>query len=180
MHQMYALRARKTGNSDLAELFKLAEQPDVISFAGGFPDPSWFLDEIEEIGREIFRDKKGMALQYGPVPGMSNLREYVAQRMASRSMGVAAENILIISGALQGLDLACRVFVDPGDTVVVEAPTYLGAISTIESYEACIASVPCDENGLNVDELETFLKTTPQKPKFITPFPLFKTRRGGC
>lgn len=154
MHYLFALRAQNTTNSDLAELFKLAEQPDVISFAGGFPDPDWFIEEIEEISMEILKNYKNVALQYSPVAGLSNIRDYIAERMSSQNMNIQLSNVLVTSGSLQGLDLVCKIFLDPGDYVIIEAPTYLGAISTFESYEANIVPISCDEDGIKVDELE--------------------------
>ncbi len=178
MEEMFALRAKQTGNSDLAELFKLSERPDVISFAGGFPDPQWFLPEVEEIGLEILRDKRDVALQYSPVPGLTRVREFIARRMDKQGMPARTENIMITSGSLQGLDLICKVFLDPGDLVVVEAPTYLGAISVLDSYEAEIVSIPCDSEGLMVDKLEEYLAGTAVKPKFVYTIPTFQNPSG--
>lgn len=174
---MLAARARKSQSSDLAELFKLSERSDVISFAGGFPHPSWFLEEIQEIGAEILLHKRDLALQYGPVPGLSDFREFVAGRMTKQGMPARMENILITSGALQGLDLVCKIYVDPGDLVLVESPTYLGAIATLRSYEAEIAEVPCDDSGLMVEELDKILAVS-KKPKFIYTIPTFQNPSG--
>lgn len=178
MHYLFALRAQNTTNSDLAELFKLAEQPDVISFAGGFPDPDWFIEEIEEISMEILKNYKNVALQYSPVAGLSNIRDYIAERMSSQNMNIQLSNVLVTSGSLQGLDLVCKIFLDPGDYVIIEAPTYLGAISTFESYEANIVPISCDEDGIKVDELEEFLENTKVKPKFIYVIPTFQNPSG--
>jgi len=178
MEEMYSSRLRKANKSDLAELFKLAEQPEVISFAGGFPDPRWFLDEVEEVSRDILRHKRDIALQYGPVPGLTIVREFIAHRMTEQGMPVDIRNILLTSGSLQGLDLICRVFLDPGDTVIVEAPTYLGAISTFESYEVNIVSISCDNQGLMVDELEKYLDNAYVKPKLIYVIPTFQNPSG--
>lgn len=178
MEKLYSRRARKACKSDLAELFKLAERPDVISFAGGFPDPAWFLEEIEEIAVDILRHRRHTALQYGPVPGLTTTREFIARRMTGQGMPTQVENVLITSGSLQGLDLVCKIFVDPGDTVIVESPTYLGAISTFESYEANIVAIPCDQNGLIVDRLEEFLYNSGQKPKLVYTIPTFQNPSG--
>ncbi|MDK2984628.1 MAG: 2-aminoadipate transaminase [Clostridia bacterium] len=178
MENLYALRAQKATNSELTELFRMSGQPDVISFAGGLPDPAWFQEEIDDVASEILKNHRKTALQYGPVPGITFVREFIAERMTKQNMSSKTENILITSGALQGLDLVCKVFVDPGDLVLVEAPTYLGAISTIESYEAEVDSIACDEDGLKVDELEEFLKNTSQKPKFIYVIPTFQNPSG--
>ncbi|MFZ7102815.1 MAG: PLP-dependent aminotransferase family protein [Peptococcaceae bacterium] len=178
MQNLFALRAKNTTNSDLAELFKLAEQPDVISFAGGFPDPDWFLDDIEEISTEIIKHQRSVALQYSPVAGFSNFRTYLADRMVSQDVNVNLENILVTSGSLQGIDLISKIFLDPGDYVVIEAPTYLGAISTFESYEANVIPISCDENGIIMEDLESFLKHAKVKPKFIYVIPTFQNPSG--
>src|SRR5690554_4687882 len=113
----FAYRAKKTENSDLTELFKLAEQPDVISFAGGFPDPEWFLEDINEITLNILKNNRDIALQYSPVAGFTSVREFIAERMTQQKMAAQVNNILITSGSLQGLDLLCKIFLDPGDSV---------------------------------------------------------------
>ncbi|MGI6226753.1 MAG: PLP-dependent aminotransferase family protein [Peptococcales bacterium] len=177
-NNLFALRARANVNTDLAELFKLAEQPEVISFAGGFPNPEWFIDDIEEITQYVIKHHKDVALQYSPVAGLSNVREYIAERMSSQNMECQAENILISSGSLQGLDLLCKIYLDPGDYVVVEAPTYLGAISTFESYEANVIAIPCDNEGIIINELEEVLINTKVKPKFIYVIPTFQNPSG--
>lgn len=174
----FALRAKKTENSDLTELFKLAEQPDVISFAGGFPDPEWFLEDINEITLNILKNNRDTALQYSPVAGFTSVREFIAQRMTQQKMAARVNNIMITSGSLQGLDLLCRIFLDPGDSVVIEAPTYLGAISTFETYEANLITIPCDQHGLDVDALEEHLKTSSVKPKFLYVIPTFQNPSG--
>ncbi|MFZ5943550.1 MAG: PLP-dependent aminotransferase family protein [Bacillota bacterium] len=178
MHNLFAFRAKNTTNSDLAELFKLAERPEVISFAGGFPDPDWFIEEINEISAGILRSQKSVALQYSPVAGLSSIREYVAERMEMQGAKSELENILITSGSLQGLDLLCKIFLDPGDHVLIEAPTYLGAISTFETYEANIVPIRCDDNGIIIEEMEEFLKMTKIKPKFIYVIPTFQNPTG--
>lgn len=149
----------------------------MISFAGGFPHPSWFLPEVEEITAEILHSKRSVALQYGPVPGLTDFREFVAERMTGQGMPAAAENILITSGALQGLDLVCKVLLDAGDLVMVESPTYLGALATLNNYEAEIADVPCDESGLIPEALEAMLAGG-KRPKFIYTIPTFQNPSG--
>jgi len=177
-NDLFALRVKANTNTDLAELFKLAEQPDVISFAGGFPDPDWFLEDIDEITLQILKNNKNIALQYSPVAGLSNLREFIAERMQKQNMAVEPAEVLVSSGSLQGLDLLCKIFLDPGDVVLVEAPTYLGAISTLESYEVKVAAIPCDEQGMDIEKLEEFLQNAPQKPKFIYVIPTFQNPSG--
>ncbi|KJS83398.1 MAG: hypothetical protein JM58_12850 [Peptococcaceae bacterium BICA1-8] len=177
-NNLLALRAKGTPNMDLADLFKLAEQPDVISFAGGFPDPDWFIEEIEEITMDVLRNYKDIALQYSPVAGLSTLRKYISERMRKQNMNINPSNVLISSGSLQGLDLLCKIFLDPDDYVIIEAPTYLGAISTFESYEANTVAIPCDEHGIIIEQLDEFLQNTKIKPKFIYVIPTFQNPSG--
>jgi len=174
-------RARALERSELAALFALAERPEVISFAGGFPDPEWFLPEFREISERIMRDSLGTALQYGPTPGLTPLREFMAERCTGQGIRCRPEDILITSGALQGLDLVCKVFLEKGDIVVMEHPTYIGAIQTISAYEARMLDVPVDENGLDVDALEELLGRLArqgERPKFIYTVPSFQNPSG--
>ncbi len=179
MHYAFAARARRPQRSELAALFALAEDPDVISFAGGFPDPEWFLPETTEIAERIMRDNSAAALQYGPTPGFSALREFMADRLTRQGMRCQSGEILITSGSLQALDLVCRAFLDPGDLVVTEAPTYLGALQTFAAYEIEVRGVPIDEAGLRLDLLEDVLESARGRlPKFIYTVPSFQNPSG--
>jgi DNA-binding transcriptional MocR family regulator len=164
--------------SELAALFKLTEEPGVISFAGGFPDPDWFLDEVREITREIMDEKKGLALSYGPTPGLTSLRDFLAERLGDQGIRTRGSEVLITSGALQGLDIVCKIFLEPGDLVIVEAPTYLGAIQTLESYEAQLVPIPIDDNGMQTGLLDEALARCPRSPKFIYTIPSFQNPSG--
>ena len=181
MERLYSQRGQRLKRSELAEIFKLAENPDVISFAGGFPDPDWFLDEIAEIGAKVLCDRKGEALQYGPVPGLTEMRTFLAARSRKRNMAIDVPNIILTNGSLQGLDLLCRLFLEPNDTVLVETPTYVGAIQTFENNEAEVIHAPCDEEGLKIEALGALLdqlKATNRLPKFIYLIPTFQNPSG--
>jgi len=185
MQSTFASRARKVQRSELAALFALAEEPAVISFAGGFPDPEWFLPEIIDISEEIMRTNRGVALQYGPTPGFTALREFMAARLTRQGMKCSAADVLITSGSLQGLDLVCKVFLEPGDVVLTEAPTYIGALQTFAGYEVDIVSVPVDAEGMRIDELESLLadvragkRAGGRMPKFIYTIPSFQNPSG--
>lgn len=174
-------RARAAQRSELAALFALAERPDVISFAGGFPDPEWFLPEFREIAGRVVRDNLGAALQYGPTPGLTPLREFMAERSLRQGVKATPADILITSGSLQGLDLVCKVFLDAGDIVIVEHPTYIGAIQTISAYEARMVDVPGDDDGPDLEALETVLRDLGRKgdrPRFIYVVPSFQNPTG--
>jgi 2-aminoadipate transaminase len=185
MNSTFALRARKIQRSELAALFALAEEPGVISFAGGFPDPEWFLPEVVEISHEIMSANRGVALQYGPTPGFTALREFMAARLAGQGIKCDPADVLITSGSLQGLDLVCKIFLEPGDVVLTEAPTYIGALQTFASYEAEIVSVPMDFDGMITSELEPLLvdvragrRAGGRMPKFIYTIPSFQNPSG--
>ncbi|MCL6581534.1 MAG: PLP-dependent aminotransferase family protein [Firmicutes bacterium] len=178
---LFSGRARAVQRSELAALFALAERPDVISFAGGFPDPAWFLPECEEVAARLLREARGSALQYGPTPGLTAFREYVAERCRRQGMEVAPAEVVVTSGALQGLDLVAKVFLEPGDPVVVECPTYLGAIQTLSTYEARLVEVPGDEVGLvpeALDETLRDLERSGRPAKFVYVVPSFQNPTG--
>jgi 2-aminoadipate transaminase len=175
---LFSSRARKMQRSELAALFKLTEEPGVISFAGGFPDPDWFLDEIGEITRQVMDEQKGIALSYGPTPGLTALRDYLAERLGREGIRTRGSEVLITSGALQGLDIVCKIFLEPGDLVIVEAPTYLGAIQTLESYEAQLVPLPIDANGMQTGLLDETLQRCSKPPKFIYTIPSFQNPSG--
>lgn len=185
MQHTFAARAQKLQRSELAALFALAEKADVISFAGGFPDPEWFLPEVTEISDRIMRNDRGVALQYGPTPGFTALREFLAERLGGQGMKCSPMDVLITSGSLQGLDLVCKTFLEPGDIVLAEAPTYIGALQTFASYEAEIVGVPTDHAGMRIDSLESVLDETQKTesrarlmPKFIYTIPSFQNPSG--
>jgi 2-aminoadipate transaminase len=181
LSNIYSSRAQKMRRSELAELFALAERPDVISFAGGFPDPDWFLPEIDEVAIQVMRDSRALALQYGPTPGMSTCREFVAERLAKKGVKGTGANTLITSGALQGVEIAAKMFLDPGDTCIVEAPTYIGTIATLEALEARLVSVPTDQDGMRTDLLPGIIDEqirTGHRPKFIYTIPTFQNPSG--
>lgn len=141
----YAARARRMAASEIRELLKLLEQPDVISFAGGIPDPALFPREaIAEAHARILGDPKrgALALQYSASEGYGPLREWIAGHMASLGVACAADHILITSGAQQALDFIGKLFVSPGDAVLVARPTYLGALQALSAYEPVFADLP--------------------------------------
>ncbi|HHY92800.1 MAG TPA: PLP-dependent aminotransferase family protein [Firmicutes bacterium] len=174
---------RGPSNTDIAEIMRLSEAEGVISFAGGFPAADMFrLPEVQEVSARILADKGAAALQYGPTAGFTALREYLAERMERRfGVSTTPEEIVITSGALQGLDLICRVLVEPGDVVITEAPSYVGALQTILTYGARVEEIPTDEAGLQVDLLAerlAALKAAGERPKFIYTIPSFQNPTG--
>jgi 2-aminoadipate transaminase len=172
----YAHRMQKMGSSVIRELLKLTEQPDIISFAGGLPAPEVFpVKEFQQACNAVLEQHGAQALQYSTTEGYKPLREMIARHNARYSVEVTPENILITSGSQQALDFIGRLFINRGDYIVVESPTYLGALQAWNAYGAQYISVPADENGMIVDELEEALR---KGPKFIYILPNFQNPSG--
>jgi 2-aminoadipate transaminase len=172
----YSFRAQRMGSSVIRELLKLTEQPDIISFAGGLPAPEVFpLKEFREACIAVLDTCGPQALQYGTTEGYRPLREMIARHTTRYGIEITADNILITSGSQQALDFIGRLFINNGDHVLVESPTYLGALQAWNAYGAEYISVPSDENGMIVDELETALRVG---PKFIYVLPNFQNPTG--
>ena len=172
----YAHRSQKSGSSVIRELLKLTEQPDIISFAGGLPAPEVFpLHEFREACNYVLDHFGPQALQYSTSEGYLPLREMIARHTGRYSVEVSPENILITSGSQQALDFIGRLFINRGDYIVVESPTYLGAMQAWNSYGAQYIPVRTDEDGMIVDELEEALRIG---PKFIYTLPNFQNPSG--
>jgi 2-aminoadipate transaminase len=172
----YAHRMQKMGSSVIRELLKFTEQPDIISFAGGLPAPDVFpLEEFRAACNDVLDHYGPQALQYGTTEGYGPLREMIARHTARYSVEVGPENILVTSGSQQALDFLGRLFINRGDYIVVESPTYLGALQAWNAYGAQYIPVRADENGMIVDELEAALRIG---PKFIYVLPNFQNPSG--
>jgi 2-aminoadipate transaminase len=164
------------GSSAIRELLKLTEQPDIISFGGGLPAPDVFpVDEFNEACDRVLRNHGAMALQYSTTEGYFPLREMIARHSARYGIKITPENVLITSGSQQALDLLGKIFIDPGDRILVESPTYLAAIQAWNAYGAEFISVPMDSDGMNTDQLEEALRAG---PKFIYVLPNFQNPTG--
>ncbi|MBO9371641.1 MAG: PLP-dependent aminotransferase family protein [Chloroflexi bacterium] len=178
-----ASRVRTMKSSAIRELLKLTEQPDVISFAGGLPAPEFFpLREIEEACRYVVQNEGARALQYSSTEGYLPLREWLATSMHKYGVPAVPNNVLITAGSQQGLDLIGKVFIEPGDYVITERPTYLGAIQAWNTYGARYHTVSLDDDGMVVDEIEEayrdVMKETGRPPKFIYVLPNFHNPAG--
>jgi len=172
----YAHRMQNIKSSTIRELLKLTEQPDMISFAGGLPAPDVFpVKEFHEACNRVLENFGPQALQYSTTEGHKPLREMIAQSAARYGMEVSADNILITSGSQQALDFVGRLLLDHGDHIVVESPTYLGALQAWNAYGVQYIPVRADENGMIVDELEEALRAG---PKFIYALPNFQNPGG--
>jgi 2-aminoadipate transaminase len=172
----YAHRMQKMGSSVIRELLKLTEQPDIISFAGGLPAPEVFpVKEFREACNYVLDHFGPQALQYSTTEGYRPLREMIARHTARYSVEVTPDNILITSGSQQALDFLGRLFINRGDYIVVESPTYLGALQAWNAYGAQYIPVRSDQDGMIVDELEAALRIG---PKFIYVLPNFQNPSG--
>jgi 2-aminoadipate transaminase len=172
----FSERAGKMKSSIIRELLKLTEQPDVISFGGGLPSPEVFPVKQFAQACDVVLDELGpQSLQYGATEGYRLLREFLAAQMNRANTPVTTDNIQVTSGSQQGLDLIGRVLIDPGDRILVESPTYLGALQAWDVYGADYLTVPCDEDGILTDQLEERLK---KKPKFMYVLANFQNPTG--
>ncbi|MCL6552545.1 MAG: PLP-dependent aminotransferase family protein [Firmicutes bacterium] len=155
----FARLTRVAERSLIRELLKVSRQRDVISFAGGFPDPSTFpVAEIAEVTQEVLRTGAALALQYGPTEGDPALRDQLVAWMAKDGLRVGREQVLVTTSSQQALDLVGKVFLDPGDVVVVELPSYLGGLQAFRAYGADLVGVPQDEEGIDADQLAETLR----------------------
>lgn len=158
-HGLMATRTQRMKASDIRDAFKLAERGDVISFAGGFPSPETFpLEEVGIVAQEVACKMGATSLQYGPTEGLYELRAVVARRLEAQGVFCRPEEVLLTNGSQQALDLIAKVFVDPGDPVIVEQPGYIGGISAFGNYEAVYWGIPLDSDGLRTDVLHEELK----------------------
>ena len=180
--KFYSKNARNLRRSEIRDLLKLTRQPGVISFGGGLPSPETFpVGELEEITCELLRKKGAVALQYGPTEGEVSLREEIAAWMSREKSGVTVDNILVTSGSQQGLDLVAKVFLDPGDIVLMELPSYIGGLQAFSAYRAKMVGVPQDDEGMKTDLLAKTLARLAKKgrkPKFIYVVPDFQNPSG--
>ena len=168
--ERFAERTQGMTSSIIRELLKLALQPDIISFAGGMPASELFLiREFEEACRYVLTHDGVRALQYGTSEGYPPLRQYLVEKVQEYDVPAEQENILITNGSQQALDLIGKMFINPGDVILTEGPTYLGAIQSLRAYQARFVTVPLDEDGIQTDKLEEVLKRNPVKFMYILP-----------
>jgi 2-aminoadipate transaminase len=172
----FAQRTLGLTSSTIRELLKLTEQADLISFAGGLPAPEVFpLAEVQAAARRVLEEQGGLALQYGPTEGYKPLRELLVRHMSRYGIEVEVDNVLVTSGSQQALDLVGKLFINPGDHILTEQPTYMGALQAFRTYQAEFLTVPIDDDGLRVDSLEQALR---HGPKFLYLLPNFQNPSG--
>jgi 2-aminoadipate transaminase len=175
----FARRAANLQPSVIRELLKAAQQPDTISFGGGLPAAELFpLEAIAQAQARALQQRGAAALQYSVTEGIPSLRAWVADRLTDRGSGCAFEHVIVTAGSQQGLDLYARVFLDPGDVVVIEAPAYLGAIQAFNAYEPRYLTIPSNDGGIDPDALQAKLRSAPVLPKFLYIVPNYANPSG--
>jgi len=179
---LYSSRIESMGHSDIVAMLKLAEQPEVISFAGGLPDPATFLlEEIKGLYEEVLAQKGRAALGYGPTAGITPFREWLAEHMTRLGRPSKVEECLVTTGGIAAFDLICKILLDPGDVVIVGEPDYLATLQVVRTYEGRFAGVPLDDNGMQPDALKSTLEDLRRealRPKFIYLIPSFQNPSG--
>jgi len=165
--------------SDIREMLKFTQAPEVISFAGGLPAPECFpVEELKEASIRLLQQAGRQAMQYSTTEGHLPLRRWIAARMRQRDgVDVKPDQILVTSGSQQGLDLSGKLFLDEGDVVFCESPTYLAAISALQAFRPCFVAVPTDDDGMVIEELEQRLRGNP-RAKLIYVIPDFQNPTG--
>ncbi|HEU5077685.1 MAG TPA: PLP-dependent aminotransferase family protein [Opitutaceae bacterium] len=176
----FARRMSSLRPSAIREILKTTEAPDVISFAGGLPAPELFpFEAVNAASAKVLGSDAAAALQYGVTEGFAPLREWLAAHLRDVvDLSVEASSVLITQGSQQGLDLLGKILLDPGDTVLVENPSYLGALQAFQAYEANIVGVACDDQGMRADALETALLGAADAPKFLYLIPNYQNPTG--
>jgi 2-aminoadipate transaminase len=174
----FSQRALNQGDTELATILA-GSPPGVLSLSGGFPNPATFPTEaLDEIVARLLRDDPAVALQYAPSEGIPTVRDYLVERQEQlQSRRPETAELIITSGGMECINLVGLALLDPGDTVVVEAPTYLGALMAFAGFGVQVAGIPMDEDGLQVDALEARL-TDGLRPKLIYVIPEFQNPSG--
>lgn len=180
--KFYSILASKMEASAIREILKLVQNPEVISLAGGMPDPTTFpTEELNEVVKQILAKNSACALQYSSTEGLTELREFILNWLDEAKEKAGLDNIMITSGSQQGLDLVSKVLLNPGDTLIVELPSYLAALNAFRSYGGEMAGIPMDDEGMQIDILEetlTKLKNDRKKVKFIYTISNFQNPAG--
>ena len=179
---LFAARTRSMKSSAMREMMALTERADVISLAGGLPDTSTFEPELyAKLMSHVAAESTARALQYGPTEGMAATVDCIVEVMAAEGTRVDPSEVIVTTGGQQVIDLVCKALIDPGDVIVAEAPTYPGAVPTFGAYQAEVAQIEMDADGMPIDELEVVLdrlQAQGRRPKFIYTIPNFQNPGG--
>jgi 2-aminoadipate transaminase len=183
VERLFSKRAKKLRASEIRELLKITQIPDMISFAGGLPNPEAFpVEIIHECIEKLFTQDIHNAFQYGTTEGLTQLRGVLAERMRKKKqINCELHDLMIVSGSQQALSLAALCFLDPGDTYLTCVPAYLGAIQAFSAFEANCESIPMNDEGIDIDSLRRNierLRRTGVFPKFIYTVPTFQNPSG--
>ena len=179
MNWKLAQRAEKMNPSVIREILKVTEKPGIISFAGGLPSPQTFpIDAMREASERVLRDDGKAALQYAASEGYAPLREWVAQDLLKQGMKVSPDQVLITTGSQQGLDLVAKILIDAGSRILVETPTYLGALQAFTPMEPVAVGVASDDHGVDADDLRAKVGTGADKARFVYLLPNFQNPTG--
>jgi len=178
----FSALAQRLKRSEIRELLKLTRRPEIISFAGGLPDPSLFpYDAVRQAAQCAIDERGSLALQYSPTEGDPFLKEQITQFMNRQGEKVSPENMLIVASSQQGLDLIGKIFIDSGDPIIVEMPTYVGGIQAFRAYNADFHGVEMDYDGVITEQLEEKVQklcNQGKKPKFLYLIPDFQNPSG--
>ena len=184
LEKRFAARAAEMLPSEIRSLFAVASRPEIVSLAGGMPNLSALpMEMIAGVVKELILTNGSEALQYGSGQGHPKLREQICDVMALEGIRANPDDVVITTGSQQALDLISRIFIDPGDVVLVEAPSYVGALGTFRQYQASVVHVEMDNDGLVPDSLRAAIKsvrTTGRKIKFLYLIPNYQNPTGVC
>lgn len=166
-------------SSEIRDLMSLATAPDMISFAGGMPGNELFpLNKIDKILNSLCEKEKQVALQYGPTTGLPTLLESLSEWLEKKGLPVKSNKLIITTGSLQAINILAKAFLDPGDSVVVETPSFIGALSAFRSYQANLVTVPLNGDGMDIKLLKDRINSSSVKPKFLYYSPNFHNPAG--
>ena len=171
LEKRFAARAAGMLPSEIRSLFAVASRPEIVSLAGGMPNLSALpMEMMAGVVKELILTNGAEALQYGSGQGHPKLREQICEVMALEGIRANPDDVVVTTGSQQALDLISRIFIDPGDVVLVEAPSYVGALGTFRQYEAAVVHVETDSDGLVPESLRAAIKSlraTGRKIKFL-------------
>ena len=174
----FAQRVNSMKGSAARAMLNITRKPGVISFAGGLPAPELFpVEEYAKVAQSVIQDNGSDALQYGPTLGYIPLRTKIAERMQKSGVQTRMEEVMVTSGSQQGLEFMAKLFIDPGDIIVCESPSYLGAMTAFSSYEPRYIDIRTDDDGMDMEELEKALSSN-DRIKFIYVIPDFQNPSG--
>jgi DNA-binding transcriptional MocR family regulator len=184
LEKRFAARAAEMLPSEIRSLFAVASRPEIVSLAGGMPNLSALpMEMMAEVIKELILTNGSEALQYGSGQGHPKLREQICDVMALEGIRANPDDVVITTGSQQALDLISRIFIDPGDVVLVEAPSYVGALGTFRQYQASVVHVEMDNDGLVPDSLRAAIKSVRaagRKIKFLYLIPNYQNPTGVC